>query len=126
MNKRNKFSQEVQEEATLFVITYTIDILEFIVQTLLLGYLLNTHVRLDIKGWRRKLFMLLLQFLGMSNLMVWIYDSFMIPKLPHRASWKQEFYPAMAVAIMDQFMLPFILFFRFFSMHIILESYHRI
>ena len=116
----------MREEATLFVITYTIDIFEFIMQTLLMGYLLNTHIRLDIKGWRRKLFMLLLQFLGMSNIMMWIYDSFMIPKLPRGTSWKQDFYPALAVAIMDQFMLPFILFFRFFSMHIILESYHRI
>lgn len=116
----------VRTQANLFTATYALDMFQVLCQTVLLGYLVNHPLELNITGFQRRLFMVLLQFLGMSNFMGWIYGSFIATRLSYTAPWNAEFFSSLVQSVINQFSLPFALFFRFFSMHIILKAHHKI
>lgn len=125
-DEKKKLTDALEAQAILFAVTYGIDIFEVVTQTLLLGYLLNSELELNVTGRKKQLLRFLLQFLGMSNFMAWIYGSFITPRISSTASWNLEFFTPLVHSVIEQFSLPFALFFRFFSMHIILEAYHRL
>ena len=125
-DKKNHLTEILEEQAILFAVFYVIDVFEVVVQTILLGYLLNPDLELNVTGRQRTPLKFLLLFLGMSNFMLWVYSNFILPRISNTASWNLTFYTPLIHSVMEQFSLPFALFFRFFSMHIILEAYHKL
>lgn len=125
-SKPEIISADVKQEAQLFLATYILDIFQVACQTFLLGYLVYDRFELRINGHQKQVFMFLLQFLAMSNLMAWVYSSFIYTYISFTNPWNFKFFDPLVFAVLDQFTLPFSLFFRFFSMHIILEVYHKL
>lgn len=116
----------IKSEGGFYFANFLCDAVQVVAQTYLIVCILHRDFRMRIRSkFRQKLFLISLQFIGMSNLMFWVCGSFLAFGVFQRTPWSVLFYGSTAWTVINQFTSPLALFFRFLSMHMIWELYHK-
>lgn len=119
---------EIYSDVRMYTAFQIFELLTIPLQTYLLTALSsNPRIMQNIRSSPRKSFILTvsLQFLAMSNLMFWMNGSFLEFELIEKSPWTRVVYGDKWMGI-AQFTLPILLFFRFHSVHMIVEIYVKL
>lgn len=114
----------IEQEAGWESATDLFDFFQVALQTYLLLLITSDKFNLhEFEGCSNLLLKLALQFLAMSNFMSWLSGSFLEFDIVQEIPWNDYIFGKNVWTGFAQFTLPFTLFFRFHSVHMIVEVY---
>ena len=119
--------EQLERRAGVYMCTQVVDILETIGQTYVLIAISSdiqiTKSIIKAGGFNRAVFGFVFQALAVENLMFWLNSSFIDFGIIQNIPWNIAVYGKSIWPGLAQFTLPLALFFRFHSVHIILEVF---
>lgn len=117
-------NQTLLNDASLELTTNLLDLIQVPMQTYLILVINNEQFNLnEIEGKCKHILKLSLQFLAMSNFMAWMDGSFLEFEIVQEIPWNDLIFGKKVWTGIAIFTLPVTLFYRFHSVHLMIEVY---
>lgn len=114
----------IKASAECSLASYLVDIFQVCLQAVILLVIKHDQFNINsVEGRLGPMFVFLLQCIAMSNFMAWVSGSFIAFESVSETPWLDFFYTKKIWTVLAQFTLPVTLFFRFHSVHVIIEMF---